>query len=385
MRTLRYLLRKEFLQIFRDRFMVAQLMLMPIIQLLLLGNAATFEVKTARMYVVDRDHSETSRGLVDRLQASRRFLVVGASPSYDVGDQWILERKTDLILSIPADFGREIMRTRNAQVQLVLNAEDGAAAGVTQSYAAQIIAGYANELEAELTPLVHTVSRSGGPQPSSFPRAQPLEVRARGWYNPDLNYRDFMVPGILVQLVTVVGTLMTAMNIVREKELGTLDQLSVTPLSQTAFMAAKLIPFWVIGLVELTLGLVVARFVFNVPMIGSIPLVFAAAAIYLFAALGIGLFVSTLVDTQQQAMFVTFFIVMIYLLMSGLFTPVRSMPAWAQWMAQVNPMKHFIEIMRAVLLKGATAQDIVRPVGILVAFGVVVLTLAVRQYGKRVG
>jgi len=385
MQTLRYLLRKEFLQIFRDRFMVAQLILMPIIQLLLLGNAATFEVKTARMYVVDRDHSETSRGLVDRLQASRRFRVVGASPSYDVGDQWILERKTDLILSIPVDFGRDIVRTRSAQVQLVLNAEDGAAAGVTQSYAAQIIAAYANELETELTPLVRTVTLSSGAQPFSVARAQPIEVRARGWYNPDLNYRDFMVPGILVQLVTVVGTLMAAMNIVREKELGTLDQLSVTPLSQTAFMAAKLIPFWVIGLVELALGLLVARFVFHIPMIGSIPLVFAAAAIYLLAALGIGLFVSTLVDTQQQAMFVTFFIVMIYLLMSGLFTPVRSMPAWAQWMAQLNPMKHFIEIMRAVLLKGATAQDIVRPVGILVAFGAVVLTLAVRQYGKRVG
>jgi ABC-2 type transport system permease protein len=385
MGTLRYLLRKEFLQIFRDRFMVAQLMLMPIIQLLLLGNAATFEVKTARMYLVDRDHTETSRGLVDRLQASRRFLVVGASPSYGAGDQWMLERKTDLILSIPADFGRDIVRARTAQVQLVLNAEDGAAAGVTQSYAAQIIAAYANELEAELTPLVSTVSRPGGPQPSPPPRAQPIEVRARGWYNPDLNYRDFMVPGILVQLVTVVGTLMAAMNIVREKELGTLDQLSVTPLSQTAFMAGKLIPFWIIGLVELTLGLVVARFVFHIPMIGSIPLVFAAAAIYLLAALGIGLFVSTLVDTQQQAMFVTFFIVMIYLLMSGLFTPVRSMPAWAQWLAQLNPMKHFIEIMRAVLLKGATARDILRPIGILAAFGAVVLTLAVRQYGKRVG
>lgn len=385
MQTLRYLLRKEFLQIFRDRFMVAQLMLMPIIQLLLLGNAATFEVKTARMYVVDRDHTETSRGLVDRLQASRRFLVVGASPSYDVGDQWMLQRKTDLILSIPADFGRDIVRTRSAQVQLVLNAEDGAAAGVTQSYAAQIIAAYANELQAELTPLVRTAANSSGPQPSSPSRAQPIEVRARGWYNPDLNYRDFMVPGILVQLVTVVGTLMTAMNIVREKELGTLDQLSVTPLSQTAFMAAKLIPFWVIGLVELALGLVVARFVFHIPMIGSIPLIFAAAAIYLLAALGIGLFVSTLVDTQQQAMFVTFFIVMIYLLMSGLFTPVRSMPAWAQWMAQLNPMKHFIEIMRAVLLKGATARDILRPIGILLVFGGVVLTLAVRQYGKRVG
>ena len=226
------------------------------------------------------------------------------------------------------------------------------------------------------------------PNGLSYPasmRAQPIEVRARGWYNPDLDYRDYMVPGILVQLVTVVGTLMTAMNIVREKELGTLDQLSVTPLSQTAFMAAKLIPFWIIALIELTLGLLVARFVFHIPMLGSIPLVFGAAAIYLFAALGIGLFVSTLVDTQQQAMFVTFFIIMVYLLMSGLFTPIRSMPTWAQWMAQLNPVKHFIEIMRAVLLKGATARDIFRPIAILALFGAVVLTLAVRQYGKRIG
>lgn len=383
MRSLRYLLRKEFLQIFRDRFMVAQLLLMPIIQLLLLGSAATFEVKTARMYVVDRDHSKASRGLVDRLQASRRFLVVGSSPSTEVGNQRMLERRTDMILSIPQDFERDIVRTRTAPVQLVMNAEDGAAAGVTQSYAAQIIAAYARELGAELAP----IATGGGREISavSAMAGQPIEVRARGWYNPDLNYRDYMVPGILVQLVTVVGTLMAAMNIVREKELGTLDQLSVTPLSQGAFMAAKLIPFWVIALVELTLGLLVGRFVFHIPMVGSIPLVFAAAAIYLIAALGIGLFISTLVDTQQQAMFVTFFIIMVYLLMSGLFTPIRSMPEWAQWMAQLNPVKHFIEIMRGILLKGATARDIARPIGILTLFGAVVLTLAVRQYGKRIG
>ena len=382
MQSLRYLLRKEFLQIFRDRFMVAQLLLMPIIQLLLLGNAATFEVKSARMYVVDRDHTETSRGLIQRLTASRRFSPVGASPSMNVADQWMLERKADMILSIPADFERDIVRTRRADVQLILNAEDGAAAGVTQSYAAQIIAAYANELGTELTPLIRTAGQGTRPDRPAI-SAQAIDVRARAWYNPDLDYQDYMVPGILVQLVTVVGTLMTAMNIVREKEIGTLDQLSVTPLSQGAFMAAKLIPFWIIALVELTLGLVVARFVFHIPMLGSILLVFATAAVYLVAALGIGLFISTLVETQQQAMFVTFFIVMIYLLMSGLFTPVRSMPDWAQWLAQLNPVKHFIEIMRAVLLKGATARDIARPVGILAAFGIVVLTLAVRQYGRR--
>lgn len=381
MRTLGYLLRKEFLQIFRDRFMVAQLLLMPIIQLLLLGNAATFEVKSSRMYVVDRDHSETSRGLVDRLQASGRFVMTGGSPSLDIANQLMLARKVDAILSIPANFEQDIVRTRSADVQLIMNAEDGAAAGVTQSYAAQIIAAYAAELGATLRPTAAQLSAGG----STIQPTPPIEVRARGWYNPDLDYSDYMVPGILVQLVTVVGSLMAAMNIVREKELGTLDQLSVTPLSRAAFIAAKLIPFWIIALVELALGLLVARFVFHIPMVGSILLVFAAAMVYLLAALGIGLFVSTLVETQQQAMFVTFFIVMVYLLMSGLFTPVRSMPVWAQWMAQLNPVKHFITIMRAVLLKGAGVADVIVPIGILGAFGVVFLSLAIRQYGRRVG
>jgi ABC-2 type transport system permease protein len=368
-RTLRFLLRKEFLQIFRDRFMLRLSILMPIVQLLILSSAATFEVKSARFYVVDRDHSAASRALVDRLQASRRFVVVNASPSMELANEAMLGRKVEMILGIPADFERDVVRTHAAKVQLVLNAEDGATAGVTQSYAAQIITAYARELSAEITPLVN---------PGSV-----LEVRARGWYNPELDYRDYMVPGILVQLVTVVGTLLTAMNIVREKELGTLDQLSVTPLSQGVFIAAKLIPLWLIALFELTLGLIVARFVFHVPMIGSLALVFGAAALYLLAALGIGLFVSTLANTQQQAMFVTFFIIMIYLLMSGLFTPIRSMPEWAQWITQVNPVKHFIGIMRAVLLKGAGVGDVLQPLAALAAFGVVVLTLAVRQYGRR--
>ena len=351
--------------------MVLQMIMMPMVQLLILSSAATFEVKRANVYVVDRDHSASSRALVDRLQASRRFVIVAASPSMEQANEAMLERRVGMILSIPADFERDLVRTHAGAVQLVLNAEDGAAAGVTQSYAAQIIAAYA---------------RDRGSAPAAVRTSgSVLEVQTRGWYNPDLDYRDYMVPGILVQLVTVVGTLLTAMNIVREKELGTLDQLSVTPLSQGVFIAAKLIPLWMIALLELTLGLLVARFVFHVPMRGSILLVFGAAAVYLVAALGIGLWVSTLASTQQQAMFVTFFIIMIYLLMSGLFTPVRSMPEWAQWLTQVNPVKHFIGIMRAVLLKGAGVGDVLRPIGALAVFGVVVLTLAVRQYARRVG
>jgi ABC-2 type transport system permease protein len=208
-------------------------------------------------------------------------------------------------------------------------------------------------------------------------------MRTRGLFNPELDYQHYMIPGILVQLVTIIGTILCAMNIVREKELGTLDQLNVTPIPRAAFIAAKLIPLWALALVELAFGLIIARFAFDVPIRGSVPLIFFCASIYLIAALGIGLWISTAVETQQQAMFVAFFLLMIYLLMSGLFTPVRSMPHWAQWIAEVNPVKHFIFIMRAVMVRGAGFTDILRPLGILVVYGAVVLTLAVRQYAKR--
>ena len=381
MRTLRFLLRKELLQISRDRVILRLILVMPVVQLLVLSSAATFEVKRARMYVVDLDRTGSSRGLVDRLAASGRFVPVGASASMRLADDAMLGRKTDMILRIPADFERELVRTRRAPVQLVFNAENGSAAGVTQSYAAQVIAGYAAELRPSgsahppsTSPLAERAPRRGEPN---------LEIRTRGWYNADLDYRHYMVPGILVQLVTLIGTMLTALNIVREKEIGTLEQLNVTPVTRGTFIAAKLIPLWLIAMLELAIGLLVARFVFDVPMRGSVGLVFLGAAVYLVAALGIGLWISTLADTQQQAMFVSFFVMMIYLLMSGLFTPVRSMPTWGQWMAELNPVMHFISLTRAVLLKGAGLADVTRTLAILAAFGAVFVGLALRQYAKR--
>lgn len=368
MRVLRALLRKEYLQIFRDKLMLRQLILMPFVQLLLLSSAATFEVKTAHVYLVDQDHSTASRGLVDHLRASGRFAIVGASQSMDLADKSILSRDAGVILVVPHGFENDIMTTKAGKLQLIFNAEDGALAGVTNSYAQQIIAQYARDLGVSLRPMVTAT-------PS-------IDIRTRGWYNQELDYKDYMIPGILVQLLTLIGTLLTAMNIVREKELGTLDQLNVTPIPRSAFIAAKLIPLWTIALVELTIGLLVARFLFHVPIRGSVTLLFFAASVYLIVALSIGLWVSTLVETQQQAMFISFFLMLVYLLMSGLFTPVRSMPTWAQWMAEVNPVKHIIEIMRAVMLKGAGLTDIIRPMTFLSVAGVLVLTLAVRQYAK---
>jgi ABC-2 type transport system permease protein len=381
MRALRFLLRKEFLQIRRDRMIVGLLLIMPLVQLLVLANAATFEVKQARLYVVDRDHSTMSRGVVDRLVASRRFVPAGASASMEVADEAMLRRDVDVIVGIPYGFERDIVRDRRASVQLVLNAEDGAAAGVTRSYAGEILARYAAELAIEVNPVVATATSRPDRPPQ---RGRPvIEVRRRGWYNAELEYRDYMVPGILVALVTIIGTLMTAMNIVREKEAGTLDQLNVTPVTRTTFIAAKLIPLWSLALLDLALGLIVARLAFDVPMRGSLALVFLGAAIYLVVALGFGLWVSTVAETQQQAMFVTYSILMVYILMSGLFTPVSSMPQWAQWLAQANPVTHFVLLMRAVLVKGAGLADVARQLIILAAMGAVVMTVAVRQYRKR--
>lgn len=369
MRFLRVLLRKEFLQIFRDKLLLRQMIMAPFIQLLVLSSAATFEVKTSRLYLVDRDQTSMSRGLAEKLTASRRFRIVGTTLSMKSANEALLARKADMILNIAPDFEKELVRTKTASIQMIFNAEDGALAGVTSSYAQQIIAQYAKDLGASLSRTVSESSR--------------IEMRTRGWYNQELDYKHYMVPGILVQLLTLVGTMMTAMNIVREREIGTLDQLNVTPIPRSAFIAAKLVPFMSIAMVEFIIGLIVARWVFGVPMIGSLTLLFFCTIVYLVVALGLGLWVSTIVHTQQQAMFVSFFILLIYLLMSGLFTPVRSMPQWAQWMAEVNPVKHFIVIIRSILLKGAGFMDILRPLAILMLSGVIVLTLAVRQYHKR--
>ena len=380
MRVLGFLLRKEFLQIFRDHVIIAMVFVMPLVQLLLLANAATFEVSSARLTVVDHDHSAMSRGVVDRLTASGRFVHVGSTPSLAQADAAMLAREADAILVVPESFERDLVRDRVGKVQLILNAEDGGAAGVMQSYASQILAAYSRELGSEVQPTLGSIS-AGKELPQ---RGRPvIDVRRRGWYNAELNYRDYMVPGILVALVTVVGTLLTAMNIVREKEAGTLDQLNVTPVTRATFIAAKLIPLWTLALIDLAIGLTVAYFVFDVPIRGSLLLVFGAAGIYLIGALGIGLWVSTVAETQQQAMFVSYSILMVYVLMSGLFTPVSGMPTWAQWMAQVSPVMHFAHLMRAVLLKGAGFADVVRQLAILGAIGVIVLTLAVRQYRKR--
>ncbi|HKN65458.1 MAG TPA: ABC transporter permease [Gemmatimonadaceae bacterium] len=381
MRRILILAWTEVLHVVRDRATLAQVLLIPFVQLLILANAATFEIRDTPLYVVDQDHTSASRGLATRFAASGNFTIAGASPSPELANERLLAGDVTMVLTIPHDFERDLVRTHAGAVQLVVNAEKGMAAGIVQYYASRILTRYAAELAPEL---------GRGPGASLAADAGPrrgtpsIDVRTRAWYNPTLDYRHYMVPGILVALVTLIGTLLTAQNIAREKELGTLEQLNVTPITRGQFIAGKLLPFWVLGMFELAAGLVLGRLVFGVPVLGSPILLLAVSAVYLVAALGVGLWISTIVETQQQAMFVTFFIMMIYLLMSGLFTPIDSMPRWVQIVAELNPVRHFVEISRAVLVKGAGLGEIQRPFLILAAFAAVVFSLAVRQYSKRV-
>ena len=378
LRSLRVLLRKEFLQIRRDPVILRMLIVIPMLQLVVLANAATFEVKRSRLWVVDQDRSPAARTLVEHFTATTRFSIAGYSLDPRPGDDALLDGQANAILVIPAAFERAIVRDRAATLQLVLNAENGSQAGVIQSYAAEIVARYAAGLGAKLQPALRGAVE-GAPN-----RSQPVvSIRAQARYNTALDYTRFMVPGILVQLITLVGTLMTALNIVREKEAGTLDSLNVTPVQPSVFIAAKLIPLWVIGLIEFTFGLLIARFLFSVPMLGSIPLLYLGAALFLLAALGVGLWVSTVSDTQQQALFVTFSLIMVYILMSGLFTPVRAMPDWVRYTAQLNPLMHFIAMTRAILLKGAGPADVWRQLLALALLGFTILAVAVGRYRKR--
>lgn len=374
------LARAEVLHVVRDRATLAQIIIMPLVQLLVLSNVATFAVRSTPAYLVDYDHTSTSRGMASHLEASGWFDVVGQSASPDSAQRALLGGDVTMVMTIPRKFERDLVHDGSARVQLEVNAAKGAAAGIAQSYVQQILTAYA----AELSPRIHPTLRTTHELPDVPPVASlgTLDIRTRGWYNAQLDYKQYMVPAILVALVTVIGSLLTAQNLAREKEAGTIEQLNVTPISRAQFITAKLLPFWVLALLDLVLGLIVGRVVLGVHLRGSPLLLMGCAAVYLIVPLGIGLWISTLVETQQQAMFVNFFLTMIYLLMSGLFTPIDSMPHWLQVASMLNPVRHFVTISRGILIRGAGLAEISQPLAILAVYGAVVLTLAVRQYHK---
>ena len=372
MKIIWFIIQKEFKQIFRNKGMLPIIFILPMIQLLILSNAASFEVKNIPFSYIDHDHSVASRTLISKFQHSTYFNSIESFPSKAAANLQMQSGKVAVILEIPNHFERNLIKDKKTSLSVSINAIDGAAAGVTNVYITQIISDFNQNLQTQLFQC----------KDASFVPPQNIVTIPSFWYNNTLNYKTFMVPGILVLLVTMLTLFLSSMNIVREKEMGTLEQINVTPIKKYQFIIGKLFPFWVLGLVILTVGLVIAKVIFNVPILGNIGLIYLFTAVYLLVILGIGLFISNHTDTQQQAMFIAWFFTVIFILMSGLFTPIESMPQWAQQLTLVNPIRYFVEIIRMVMLKGATFSDISSQFLVIVLYAFVLNGLAVWSYKK---
>lgn len=371
MKVLKFLLRKELIQIIRDPALFRILFFMPLIQLLILPLAADYEIKNINLGVVDHDHTEYSRQLINKITASGYFRLRDYSSSFAQGLKTIEQNKTDLLLEIPSQFERSLVKENEASLFVAVDAINGVKAGLGGAYIQSIIQGYNQEVRMQWLQLPRF-----NPQPM-------IEVTTSNWYNPNMNYQVFMVPGILVMLVTMIGSSFASNNIVREKEMGTIEQINVSPIRKYQFILGKLIPFWILALSVLTMGLIVARLVYGIVPLGHYSTIYIFATVYLIAILGLGLLFSTYAQTQQQSMLVSFFVTMIFNLLSGLYTPVESMPRWAQVITWFNPVTYFIQVMRMVVLKGSGLNDIKFHILVLIGFALFFNGWAILNYRKR--
>ncbi len=370
MRTIFYLIRKEFIQIFRNKFIGRAIFGVPIVQMLILVPAVTFEIKNVKLSVIDRDMSSMSRSLVGRLEGSTFFKVVNSTFSEKEANALLYKDKCNLVLQIPSGFEKEISTGKPGRLLASVNAINVMNAQLSWAYLNGILRDFNTGL---------ILDRTGSDPVSAFPQ---IEVNNRYWYNEMLNYKYYMLPGILGILVTAIGFLLAGLNMVREKEIGTIEQINVTPVRKYHFIIAKMVPFLIIGIADLVLGLILGKLAFNIPFEGSIALLLLCATIFMTAVLGLALFISTFSSSQQQFMFIAFFCMIIFILMSGIFTPLESMPDWAQKFDLINPVAYIMRINRMVMLKGSSIQDISRDIYSLIIISVCFTVFAVRRYRK---
>jgi ABC-2 type transport system permease protein len=377
---LKEIIRKEFRQAFREPRMRTLLFLPPIIQLLVFGYAVNLDVDHSRMAWVDRDRTPESRELLAAFQGSGRFEVV-ATPENDREMQALLDSdRVDLIVSVLPNFARDIQRGRATSAQILINGTNSNTASIVSGYASSIVASYASRVMEEQGRARLMAQRAQTAVHFAVPQ---LNLQSRVWFNPDLRSRNYFVPGIVVNIITVVTLMLTAMAIVREKEIGTMEQLMVTPIRPIELMLGKTLPFALVGLVDVALVVTVALLLFHVPFRGSVLFLFASACLFLMTSLGAGLFISTISRTQQQAMMTTFLFFQPFFLLSGFAFPIRNMPEPIQYLTLLNPVRYFIEIVRGVFLKGSGPTVLWPQMLALGSFGVVILTLSAIRFHKR--
>jgi ABC-2 type transport system permease protein len=370
MRTIFYLIRKEFIQIFRDKFIGKAIFGVPIVQMLILVPAVTFEIRNVKLCIIDKDLTSESRELTNQLEGSTFFKVGFSTFSEDEANSLLHRGKCDLVLQIPSGFGKETGNGNPGRLLVSVNAINAVNAQLSWAYLSGVIRDYN----------MNIITENVGSQIfRSYPQ---IQVTNRYWYNEMLNYKYYMLPGVLGILILVIGFILAGLNLVKEKESGTIEQINVTPVKKYQFIIAKMVPFLIIGLIDLAGGLIIGKLTFNIPFEGSIALLFLGSAIFMVAVLGLALFLSTFSSSQQQFMFTAFFFIIIFILMSGIFTPLESMPAWAQKFDLINPAAYVMRINRMVMLKGSTFHDISRDIYSLTLIAAVFTALAVRRYRK---
>jgi ABC-2 type transport system permease protein len=375
-------MRKEFRQVFRDPRMRAMLFMPPLIQLLIFGYAANLDVNTAHIAWMDQDHSSASRELLSQFQGSGRFQIV-AEPDSDAQMQKLLDQgKVDAVVRVMPGFARDVDRGRTTSVQVLLDGTNSNTASIVSNYAAQTIARYSAEVMAQLqrSKMVAGTMASGGAMHPAVPQ---ITARSRVWFNPDLKSRNYFIPGVVVNIITLVTLMLTAMAIVREKEIGTMEQLMVTPIRPMELILGKTLPFVLVGLWDMILVVAASLLVFHIPFAGNFGLLVVCTLLFLLTSLGAGLFISTISRTQQQAMMTTGLFFQPFFMLSGFSFPIRNMPVSMQILTYINPVRYFMEIVRGIFLQGTGISTLWPQMVALAVFGVTILWLSVLRFHKQ--
>ena len=362
------MLRKEFIEMRRDRFTLAMLIGIPAIQLVLFGYAVQTDVRNVPTVVLDESRTSQSRRLIDMMANTRNFAIVGTAANRDEVREAIERGDAAAAIIIPPEFATDLKRGHGAQAQVIVDAADPLSSQAAISAATFAGARAGMELAARPVPTL----------------TAPVEVRVRPWYNPEGRNSPYIVPGIIGILLTMTMVSITGAAIVRERERGTLEQLVVTPIGKTSLMLGKTIPFAVVGYLQVTVILLLGKLLFDVPMRGSLLLLYLLIAPFIIASLGMGLFISAVTKTQIQAMQLSFFFIMPNILLSGFIFPRSAMPEPAQWVGAALPLTYFLTVMRSVLLKGVEFGDVWREALVLVGFAVLLVGMSVRKFSKTV-
>lgn len=363
---------KEFIQIFRDPRMKAVIFVMPVIQLMVFGYAVTTDVRNVAMAVHDLDNSIESRELISRFADSGYFDIVERIEHPDRVSELLNRSRVSAVIRINAGFGADIRAGKSAPVQLILDGTDSNTAGIVMDYSARITGLFSDEVLTDR--LVRTMGAA--PDPGI------VELRSRAWFNENLESRNFYVPGVIAILLMLITLMLTSMAVVREKEIGTMEQIMVTPITPAEFILGKSLPFAIIGLFDVIIITIVGVLWFSVPVRGSLLLLFGATLLYIMTTIGIGLLISTVSRTQQQAMMSTFFFYFPAVLLSGFMFPIANMPEVIQWLTYLNPLRYFLIILRGVFLKGIGPEALWPQMLALAVMGLFVLWLASRRFKK---